>query len=620
MKKLKALLVLLTAALVISTGLIGCGGGDGGSNGTPPYSGPRQWTYMVYMGADNNLSDAGLGDLKEMETIGSSEGVAIVVQAEFSPKYSAAAGITDSQTGRVLVAKGVNSLTTATMIGTVDMASPAALTDFITWAKTNYPAQHYALVIWDHGSGWKKGKLSSPLRGAVQDETSGNFMSLPDLAKGVNDSKVHLDIINFDACLMAMYEVAYEFKGLADYMTFSEQTEPGEGDPYDTILGALGANPMMTAQNLVGTIVDKYDQFYTSNNRGGTTKSAVDMTKLAVLDTKLLALAAALKNDAAGPAVVNAAITGTTTQNYAYTSNHDLWHVSDYLVNSAAGAAVKTAAGEVKTAVTSMVINNQTNGADMANSHGLAIYLPSASETNAQDLAAYALLASNKIVRAAATGTWGSYLETLLSGVSGGTASYKPGNFGVYIAWTNMSDQACDADLDLYVWEPAAGGSGDLYAPWMGQTSPNGFFSADSSVSGKPEEYYLANAQVLAGDYYFLVNYWNSGASCNQAKARLYFYDPAFFGDSNWHEATTANLGFTLAYPSPLGLDLSNIAPADASLANLNNYSDWWVPFFITKASDMPQFLSGSNLPDLNKRSQMIIRYKKGSRFFWTGK
>ena len=608
-------MVMLTA-LGISTGLLGCGGGGDSSSS----SGTRQWTYMVYMGADNNLSDAGLGDLKEMETVGSSAGVAIVVQAEFSPKYSAAAGITDSQTGRVLVAKGVNSLTTATMIGTVDMASPAALTAFITWAKATYPAQHYALVIWDHGNGWKERKLSSPLRGAVQDETSGNFMSLPDLAKGVSDSSVHFDIINFDACLMAMYEVAYEFKGLTDYMTFSEHNEPGEGDPYDTILGALAADPLMTAQSLASTIVDKYDLFYTSNNRGGTTKSAVDMSKLATLDAKLLAMAAALKSDGASSAVVLAA--QSSTQQYSLPTNHDLWHFSDYLVNSAAGAAVKTAAADVKTAVASMVINNLTNGTDMANSHGLAIYLPSASETNTQDLGAYALLASNKTARASATNTWGSYLESLITGVGGGTATYNAGNFGFRASWTNMSDQACDADLDLYVWEPDSSTSGGAwYSPYMGQTSPNGFFSADSSISGKSEEYYLANSQVLAGNYYVMVNFYANGTSCTQAKARLYYYDPTFFGNSDWHEATTA-IGVNSAVASPRQLDLTNAYNGQPlpTLTNLNNYSDWWVPFSITKALGAPQFLSGEDLPVTGKSTQMILKYKKGSRLFGIGK
>jgi hypothetical protein len=43
--------------------LISCGGDDSSDNG-PDIDG-RQWTYMVYLGADNNLSSAGIGDIEE---------------------------------------------------------------------------------------------------------------------------------------------------------------------------------------------------------------------------------------------------------------------------------------------------------------------------------------------------------------------------------------------------------------------------------------------------------------------------------------------------------------------------------------------------------------------------
>ena len=219
---------LLVGLLVAACYLVSCGGGgDGGSDNGPingpddngPINGGRQWTYMVYLGADNNLSTAGIGDIEEMGQVGSSSQMAIVVQAEFSPYYTQ--GVPNTNTYRLLVQSGgaVDNLNAATDIGDVDMGSRAALTDFIKWATSTYPAQHYALVLWDHGAGWKdraKGANSSLFRGAIQDETSGSFMSLSDLAGAVRDAGVHIDLINFDACLMAMYEVAYEFDGLAD--------------------------------------------------------------------------------------------------------------------------------------------------------------------------------------------------------------------------------------------------------------------------------------------------------------------------------------------------------------------------------------------------------------------
>ncbi len=623
------LCLLLIGILIISAGIASCGGGgSSSSSSSSSSSGGRQWTYMVYMGANNNLSDAGLYNLNDMEKVGSSGSLAIVVQAEFSPQYSAASGITQAVAGRIYVENDNNpnavNLNAGTGIGYVDMATPAALTDFINWAKTNYPAQHYALVIWDHGGGWKTNKLRSPLKGAVLDDTSGNFMSLPDLAKGVADSNVHFDVINFDACLMAMYEVAYEFRGLTDYMVLSEQTEPGTGDPYDAILGALAANPSMTGRTLATTIVDKYNAFYVPDTREGTTKSAIDMSQIDALDAKVVALAKALTNETTATAAIQYA--QNNTQNYEYTANHDLYEFCKSLntnLSSGTSGTAKTLSGDIMTLMGSVVIDSKTTTSTVANSHGLAIYIPQANETNSAELAQYSQLKCNLTSRTSASGTWGSYINYLLAGSGGGTAVYKPGNFGIKITWTNyFSGQDCDADLDLYVWEPdvdfSTTGHGSLHAPYMGQTSPNGFFSQDSSVSGKSEEYYLANDQVLAGDYYFLVNDYASGPTCTRALARLYMYDPVNFGDSNWHEANLAGIGVNLSYPSPITLDLSSPWQGQAltSVADLNNYSDWWVPFSITKALTS-SFPLGSNPPSVDKSSEYILRYKKGSRLLF---
>jgi hypothetical protein len=622
MSKRKSGIIWLCGFLSLAFSLAACSGGGGGSDsGGGGGTTAREWTYMVYMGADNNLSPSGEGDIAEMASVGSTSTVAIAVQAEFSRQYSGAGVPTDTR--RMLIQKGVDNLAASASIGNVNMAAPAQLTAFIKWAQQTYPAKHYALVIWDHGAGWKTSSVNtrrSLERGAVQDETSDSFMSLPDLAKGVRDSGVHFDLINFDACLMAMYEVAYEFKGLADYLVFSEETEPGEGDPYDTILAALTANPAQSARTLAISIVDRYDDYYTTNNRGATTKSAVDMSQMDALDAKVLALSAALRTDAAANSLVQAA--RTATQEYAYASNHDLYDLCKYLVDRLPAGAVKDRCNEIMTLLNTMVINNKINDtspAKVANSHGLAIYLPTTAETNTSDLNKYAVLACNK-TRASATGTWGSYVDYLISGA--GDVIYASGGFAIWLEWTKPNDSACNADLDLYIWEPASDyattGNGDWYSPWMGQTSPNGFFSQDSADSGTSQEFYIANNQVYWGDYYFVVNYFDDGTSCSQAKARLWLYKP---NDQQWHEVNLAGLGVSVTYPSPQVLDLSNsyVSGCESSpLSCYNNYSDWWVPDYYYEARGVGSgsWAMGGNLPTGGKKSQIIFRHGKGMRMF----
>jgi hypothetical protein len=529
---------LLVGLLVAACYLVSCGGGgDGGSDNGPingpddngPINGGRQWTYMVYLGADNNLSTAGIGDIEEMGQVGSSSQMAIVVQAEFSPYYTQ--GVPNTNTYRLLVQSGgaVDNLNAATDIGDVDMGSRAALTDFIKWATSTYPAQHYALVLWDHGAGWKdraRGANSSLFRGAIQDETSGSFMSLSDLAGAVRDAGVHIDLINFDACLMAMYEVAYEFDGLADYLVFSEETEPGDGDPYDTILADLAADSTMSGAELAEVIVNRYDEFYVPyiQEYPGelTTKSAVDMSQLAALDTAVCALGQALMNDGNANTVALAA--RTNTQEYAYTANHDIYDLASYINQNAPAGAARDAAANVMTAVENMVTSNAANpNADEAQNIGLAVYFPEPSETSTSELNEYSQLACNTAVRQSVTGSWGDYVEWEIEQGGGGSATYGTGGYNLRIDWTTPSGGACDADLDLWVAE-----NGTFYAAWQGQTTPNGYFSQDSAISGVSSEYYQANQQVEIGYYDFIVRYYKDGASCSRAEVELFFNDVSY--------------------------------------------------------------------------------------------
>ena len=57
------------------------------------------------------------------------------------------------------------------------MGDPANLTNFVQWAKTNYPAAHYALVIRDHGDG---------LGGMEVDDQSHDHLTIPELDQALD--------------------------------------------------------------------------------------------------------------------------------------------------------------------------------------------------------------------------------------------------------------------------------------------------------------------------------------------------------------------------------------------------------------------------------------------------
>ena len=123
--------ILISLLVIVLAFGLACGGGGGGGEDA---SGDKSWTVMIYMGADNNLSLAGLVDLNEMETVGSNDDINIVLQAEFSTYYTDFANLGLNYSGdtlRFLVSNDENEdtvdLSYATSIGNVDMGDPNTL-------------------------------------------------------------------------------------------------------------------------------------------------------------------------------------------------------------------------------------------------------------------------------------------------------------------------------------------------------------------------------------------------------------------------------------------------------------------------------------------------------------
>ena len=549
-----------------------------------------KWTYMVYMAGDNTLSDAAVADLKEMLAVGSNASVNVVVQAELNPT-------TKAGTWRGRIVKNMpdadwQAVGSATG-GGVDMGNRQTLTSFIQWAKSIYPAENYALVLWSHGAGWKTHKLGKPLvRGALEDATSGTFMSLNDIVTGVSDAGVHFGLINFDACLMAMYEVAYATRNIADYLVASEEVEPGDGDDYTAILNALTAAPAMTSKTLSTTIVQTYRAFYAAQARTPVTKSVVDLSKIAAVKTAVENLAGVMTGGVASLRTGIQTAQGRTA-NYEYTYNRDLSDFATELKAGTSDATLATAAAAVETAVANAVVSNQIYAADSTlpinRSKGLAIYLPQKSETNASDLASYATLDSS-LGTSTAQSEWAGFVNLLVTGDT--ASSYQPkatGNFAFKVIWDNPA-----VDLDLYVFEPT-----NLVAPYMGATTSNGFMSGDSSETGVQAEYYAAAATVQAGSYDIFVNYF---AGSGSTTATLSYDDGSGAGFVSLGQFVLKNAAKPDAY---FGAYPDNDFATYAAML-LNYYGDWYYGITHQAVLDpalrplssgkIPQLLSGKLL------------------------
>lgn len=270
----------------------------------------RIWTIAVYMGADNDLDPFALKDLKEMERGLPEEGVDCIVLVDRA-KGPATAG--DDRTDRVVrikrnTEKGLKSEVLARP-GEINTADPAVLQGFLTAVIKTFPAQHYALIMWNHGGGWAYHITDSDAPGAAKGHGT---LSLPKLRQGISgalkDTGVKkLDLVGFDMCLMAQMETAAEIADLAQVMVASQALEPGDGWPYEEILPAFGKESL-GVRRLGAQIVDAYGKHYGERQEQVATLSAVDLGEVQKLAETMNTLAAKMSQSvpASWPAISRA--------------------------------------------------------------------------------------------------------------------------------------------------------------------------------------------------------------------------------------------------------------------------------------------------------------------------
>jgi len=468
------------------------------------------WTVMVFMAADNNLATSGIDDIDEMEAAGFDPEVQVVVQAEFSPTYLSLEGCNAACfnrpnfntfryffNGQGASVPGPNGTTID--IGNRNMIDHAQIHEFITWTKQNYPAQRYGLVLWNHGGGYI---------GLLQDLTSAGegLMSIGDLPSALSGVGP-IDVIDFDMCLMGGYETLAKLTGLTSFAVFSEEVEPGAGNPYRQILDGIQVNPNVDGRTVAGIVVDQFDASY-QGSRASTTKSAYDLAQFAAFESALNTLAGTLRTNLAtlATAIAQAAASG---QAYEYPFLKDLVNLLDSLRVRTSDPTLLSQIDAVRAQTTSSfrVRSRFHNAAafganDVSRSNGLSVLMPSGGtqdrlpDVGPGSFGAYQTLYSGK--------AWTLFLADWLASQS--TVAYRDqGNarFEGYLVW-EQALVSRNGDVDIWILEP----SGDLFIPYLGSVTPNGTLTNDSYYNFTYYEGYLTNRFVQVGTYKFYANLW----------------------------------------------------------------------------------------------------------------
>ena len=240
-------------------------------------------TLMVYMiGSDLEAKTAaGTTDLTEMAESGVDlTRTNVLVYAGGTPYWHNEVASTENNTILSLTDSGFQAVYTEPA---VSMGETETLTGFLNYSYENFPADNFALILWNHGSG--------PLRGYGQDLVfDDGSLLLAEMEQAMAASPFgpdnKLQFVGFDACLMASAELACIWDDYADYMVSSQEVEPSIGWNYQFLQSIGGSDTPAMLTGLTETYLQSCEAYYTEKNfdHRETTLSCVDLSGASALE------------------------------------------------------------------------------------------------------------------------------------------------------------------------------------------------------------------------------------------------------------------------------------------------------------------------------------------------
>ncbi len=398
------------------------------------------WTFMIYLNGDNDLDPFMEEAFNKMERAAQNPDVNILALWDRCSLLSADRlecldkdeGIENTRLYRVeyddsdLISSPVQEV--GWNPGELDMGDPNTLVNFVTWARTNYPAEYYFLSILDHGGGWSptfpdssNQRLTAlslqdhfiPLRrsyhifggtGLSWDFSNDyDYLSTAEMRRAFSSMTLEgterIDVVFYDACLAGMIEEAYEIEDYINYFISSENEAWGSM-PYDQYLNSITATTQ--PKELAEAVVNEYTASLPLTGHPSTI-SAVDLAAITDVSLAVDHLARMMTNG------LNSAETALQirdayllTQKFDYDSDFrlepetdgyvDLYHLAVQIQENVADTAILAAAQAVTDALASgespfIIAEKHRSGYPWAitepleywnldNAYGISIYLP----------------------------------------------------------------------------------------------------------------------------------------------------------------------------------------------------------------------------------------------------
>ncbi len=251
----------------------------------------KEWTVMVYLAGDNNLSEemvtALIGMKNAMAKLNSGKDINLVAvyDSGYPTVLTTHYRFTKKNSGKPLEASIIKYKHPQKKLRKrSEIDESASIIDFVRWASSNWKAENYALIL----SGHSDGIIG---RTMLRDYNPPTALNLSSLERILRKSQSYLgknkkfSLLGFDSCLMNMVEVGYELQDIADVMVASQGNVPTSGWAYDKIFESLieeiNDNGELSDKKFAASIVDKFIDYSKDYNIGGRSVniSACDLSK-----------------------------------------------------------------------------------------------------------------------------------------------------------------------------------------------------------------------------------------------------------------------------------------------------------------------------------------------------
>ena len=327
----------------------------------------KRWGFLVYIAGDNNLSDAGLEDIQELCNEGTSGQVYVGVEIDTygehtgSLRYEITEPDWNNEAHRIVIER----------LPEKDTGDPETLRSFLKWGLERYPAEDHIVVVWNHGAGFRS------VRRDIGYDDFGSSLDMPEIEDVFTRSGIGPDnkiaIVGFDACLMNMLEIANQFKDQVKILVGSQQTEPGDGWPYDRVLNTIKQSA--SSIDLAKQIVNEYIEDYKDRGVFNVTQSAIQLNKTDAA-VKALSDLGNLLTDNIDNYREEIKKIRITTQTFEMADYVDLIHLAEVISERIDNEPIVKASRVVMESTRACILISENLGYAVKNASGLSVWFP----------------------------------------------------------------------------------------------------------------------------------------------------------------------------------------------------------------------------------------------------